>query len=202
MGGDNKFAKQSTQLDDVLRRRFFFRQAFEIYGGARPRWSRPARAPAARGVPWLSTRARGCAVRCAQVPPASTRTVRAQPAPNARALAAPAGARLSSAHARSARAAAVRAGPPGSAVKNNLISLWRKHFVIEEGLMEIEDTNIMPHPVLKASGHVDRFSDYMGARACGAARERPRQARPREWPRRRRRRRPATRLLRARARPQ
>merc|ERR1719450_1124810 len=38
---------------------------------------------------------------------------------------------------------------------------WRNHFVIEEQLMEIEDTNIMPHPVLKASGHVDRFSDFL-----------------------------------------
>merc|ERR1719482_758253 len=27
--------------------------------------------------------------------------------------------------------------------------------------MEIEDTNIMPHQVLKASGHVDRFSDFL-----------------------------------------
>uniref|UniRef100_A0A7S1JBR2 glycine--tRNA ligase n=2 Tax=Eutreptiella gymnastica TaxID=73025 RepID=A0A7S1JBR2_9EUGL len=52
-------------------------------------------------------------------------------------------------------------GPPGCAVKNNLISLWRRHFVIEEGLFEIEDTNIMPHNVLKASGHVDRFNDFM-----------------------------------------
>lgn len=52
-------------------------------------------------------------------------------------------------------------GPPGCAVKNNLIGLWRKHFVIEEGLFEIEDTNIMPHHVLKASGHVDRFNDFM-----------------------------------------
>ena len=52
-------------------------------------------------------------------------------------------------------------GPPGCAVKTNLISLWRRHFVIEEGLFEIEDTNIMPHSVLKASGHVDRFNDFM-----------------------------------------
>lgn len=33
--------------------------------------------------------------------------------------------------------------------------------MIEEQMMEIEDTNIMPHPVLKASGHVDRFSDFL-----------------------------------------
>lgn len=49
-------------------------------------------------------------------------------------------------------------------VKNNLISMWRRHFVIEENLMELEDTNIMPYAVLKASGHVDRFTDFMGQR--------------------------------------
>ncbi len=30
-------------------------------------------------------------------------------------------------------------GPPGSAVKNNIISLWRQTFVISEHLLEIED---------------------------------------------------------------
>jgi len=52
-------------------------------------------------------------------------------------------------------------GPPGCALKTNIIQHWRNHFVIEEQMMEIEDTNIMPHPVLKASGHVDRFSDFL-----------------------------------------
>eukprot|EP00928_Gymnodinium_smaydae_P088241 TRINITY_DN72351_c0_g1_i1.p2 TRINITY_DN72351_c0_g1~~TRINITY_DN72351_c0_g1_i1.p2 ORF type:complete len:635 (-),score=193.61 TRINITY_DN72351_c0_g1_i1:63-1967(-) len=52
-------------------------------------------------------------------------------------------------------------GPPGCALKTNIMQQWRNHFVIEEQLMEIEDTNIMPHPVLKASGHVDRFSDFL-----------------------------------------
>lgn len=52
-------------------------------------------------------------------------------------------------------------GPPGSALKSNLIQQWRKHFVIEEALLEIEDTCIMQHQVLKASGHVDRFNDFI-----------------------------------------
>eukprot|EP00929_Paragymnodinium_shiwhaense_P115549 TRINITY_DN84508_c0_g1_i1.p1 TRINITY_DN84508_c0_g1~~TRINITY_DN84508_c0_g1_i1.p1 ORF type:complete len:629 (+),score=184.91 TRINITY_DN84508_c0_g1_i1:67-1953(+) len=52
-------------------------------------------------------------------------------------------------------------GPPGCALKNNIMQQWRNHFVIEEQMMEIEDTNIMPHNVLKASGHVDRFSDFL-----------------------------------------
>eukprot|EP00658_Telonema_sp_P-2_P043903 TRINITY_DN3177_c0_g1_i2.p1 TRINITY_DN3177_c0_g1~~TRINITY_DN3177_c0_g1_i2.p1 ORF type:complete len:698 (-),score=204.42 TRINITY_DN3177_c0_g1_i2:25-2118(-) len=52
-------------------------------------------------------------------------------------------------------------GPPGCAAKTNLISLWRKHFIIEDNMMEIEDTCIMPKPVLTASGHVERFNDFM-----------------------------------------
>ncbi|CAK9062136.1 unnamed protein product, partial [Durusdinium trenchii] len=52
-------------------------------------------------------------------------------------------------------------GPPGCAVKNNIISLWRQTFVISEHLLEIEDSCIMQHSVLKASGHVDRFNDFM-----------------------------------------
>jgi len=41
------------------------------------------------------------------------------------------------------------------------VKAWRQHFVIEENLLEIEDTCIMQHAVLKASGHVDRFNDFM-----------------------------------------
>jgi len=52
-------------------------------------------------------------------------------------------------------------GPPGCALKTNIIQRWRNHFIIEEQMMEIEDTHIMPHAVLKASGHVDRFSDFL-----------------------------------------
>mmetsp|Transcript_5110 Transcript_5110/g.11953 ORF Transcript_5110/g.11953 Transcript_5110/m.11953 type:complete len:655 (+) Transcript_5110:73-2037(+) len=52
-------------------------------------------------------------------------------------------------------------GPPGCAIKNNFLQQWRQHFVLEEQLMEIEDTCIMEHHPLKASGHVDRFNDFM-----------------------------------------
>jgi glycyl-tRNA synthetase len=52
-------------------------------------------------------------------------------------------------------------GPPGCAVKANLISMWRQHFVLEEKMQEIECTNLMPHAVLAASGHVERFCDLM-----------------------------------------
>lgn len=52
-------------------------------------------------------------------------------------------------------------GPNGCAVKNQLESLWRRHFVLEENLMEIFTPNLTPHSVLKASGHVDRFLDLV-----------------------------------------
>jgi glycyl-tRNA synthetase len=52
-------------------------------------------------------------------------------------------------------------GPPGCAMKNHLIQLWRDHFVVEEGMLEIDGPTLTPDPVLRASGHVDRFQDYM-----------------------------------------
>ena len=43
-------------------------------------------------------------------------------------------------------------GPPGCALKANLLALWRRHFVLEEGMLEVECTNLMPHAVLATSG--------------------------------------------------
>ncbi|KAL1523968.1 hypothetical protein AB1Y20_018884 [Prymnesium parvum] len=86
------FAAARENLDDLIKRRFFFRQAFEIYGGVGGFYTY---------------------------------------------------------------------GPPGAAVKQNLISLWRNHFVIEENLLEVDDTCIMPHDVLFTSGHVERFNDFI-----------------------------------------
>ncbi|KAJ3372376.1 Glycine--tRNA ligase 1, mitochondrial [Kappamyces sp. JEL0680] len=52
-------------------------------------------------------------------------------------------------------------GPPGCALQNNVLSLWRQHFVLEEDMLEVECTNLTPEDVLKTSGHVERFADYM-----------------------------------------
>ena len=52
-------------------------------------------------------------------------------------------------------------GPPGCALKANLITLWKQHFILEENMQEIECTNLMPHDVLNTSGHVERFCDLM-----------------------------------------
>jgi len=52
-------------------------------------------------------------------------------------------------------------GPPGVALKKNILRQWESHFVLEEDLLEIEASQLTLEPVLKASGHVDRFADLM-----------------------------------------
>lgn len=52
-------------------------------------------------------------------------------------------------------------GPPGCALQANIIDLWRKHFVLEEDMLEVDCTMLTPHEVLKTSGHVDKFADWM-----------------------------------------
>ncbi|XP_063063524.1 glycine--tRNA ligase [Engraulis encrasicolus] len=81
-----------TKLEDTLRRRFFYDQAFSIYGGVSGLYD---------------------------------------------------------------------FGPVGCALKNNILSVWRQHFIQEEQILEIDCTMLTPEPVLKTSGHVDKFADYM-----------------------------------------
>lgn len=52
-------------------------------------------------------------------------------------------------------------GPPGCALQANLVDLWRKHFVFEEDMLEIDDVILTPEDVFKTSGHVDKFADWM-----------------------------------------
>ena len=52
-------------------------------------------------------------------------------------------------------------GPPGCALQANIIDAWRKHFVLEEDMLEVDCTMLTPHEVLKTSGHVDKFADWM-----------------------------------------
>lgn len=52
-------------------------------------------------------------------------------------------------------------GPMGCAMKTQLLNLWRSHFVLEEQMLEVDCTILTPEPVLKASGHVERFADLM-----------------------------------------
>lgn len=52
-------------------------------------------------------------------------------------------------------------GPPGCAFQANVVDTWRKHFILEEDMLEVDCTMLTPYEVLKTSGHVDKFSDWM-----------------------------------------
>ncbi|KAK9684358.1 hypothetical protein RND81_10G204600 [Saponaria officinalis] len=52
-------------------------------------------------------------------------------------------------------------GPPGCSVKSNVLAFWRQHFVLEENMLEVDCPCVTPEVVLKASGHVDKFTDLM-----------------------------------------
>uniref|UniRef100_A0A0E0QLS5 glycine--tRNA ligase n=1 Tax=Oryza rufipogon TaxID=4529 RepID=A0A0E0QLS5_ORYRU len=52
-------------------------------------------------------------------------------------------------------------GPPGCAVKANVLAFWRQHFVLEENMLEVDCPCVTPEVVLKASGHVEKFTDLM-----------------------------------------
>ncbi|MFH1221998.1 MAG: glycine--tRNA ligase [Candidatus Micrarchaeota archaeon] len=50
-------------------------------------------------------------------------------------------------------------GPVGSQIKQRIEQLWRRMFIKELGFLEVESSVITPEIVLKASGHVDNFTD-------------------------------------------
>ncbi|KZC10262.1 PREDICTED: glycine--tRNA ligase [Dufourea novaeangliae] len=52
-------------------------------------------------------------------------------------------------------------GPMGCAFKTNLLNHWRNFFILEEQMLEVDCSILTPEPVLKASGHVERFADLM-----------------------------------------
>lgn len=52
-------------------------------------------------------------------------------------------------------------GPMGCSLKTNLLNFWRNFFVLEEQMLEVDCSILTPEPVLKASGHVERFADLM-----------------------------------------
>ncbi|KAK9449230.1 uncharacterized protein V1518DRAFT_405796 [Limtongia smithiae] len=52
-------------------------------------------------------------------------------------------------------------GPPGCSLQANIVDIWRKHFVLEEDMLEVDTTMLTPYDVLKTSGHVDKFADWM-----------------------------------------
>ncbi|WVN87971.1 glycine-tRNA ligase [Cryptococcus depauperatus CBS 7841] len=52
-------------------------------------------------------------------------------------------------------------GPTGSALQANVLDAWRKHYIIEEDMLELDTTIMTLSEVLKTSGHVDKFADWM-----------------------------------------
>ncbi|WWD21320.1 glycine-tRNA ligase [Kwoniella shandongensis] len=52
-------------------------------------------------------------------------------------------------------------GPTGSALQANILNEWRKHYIIEEDMLELDTTIMTLAEVLKTSGHVDKFADWM-----------------------------------------
>ncbi|KAG8739038.1 Glycine--tRNA ligase 1, mitochondrial [Ceratobasidium sp. 414] len=52
-------------------------------------------------------------------------------------------------------------GPPGSSLQANILDVWRKHFIIEENMLEVDTTIMTPSAVFETSGHVAKFADWM-----------------------------------------
>lgn len=51
-------------------------------------------------------------------------------------------------------------GPVGTRLRNNLIHLWRQHFIESQDFVyEMSGTTLLPASVFKASGHLDHFTD-------------------------------------------
>lgn len=52
-------------------------------------------------------------------------------------------------------------GPIGSGLKTNILQIWRQQFVLKERMFEIDCPSIAIPSVFKASGHLQRFNDYI-----------------------------------------
>ena len=60
-------------------------------------------------------------------------------------------------------------GPLGAALKTNIEDLWRRFYVLGEGMAEIQCPTISPEQVFRASGHLEKFADtVIDCPACGA----------------------------------
>ncbi|PSK54142.1 hypothetical protein B9Z65_7948 [Elsinoe australis] len=52
-------------------------------------------------------------------------------------------------------------GPPLEGLESEVLGIWRDHFIRAEKMMALKCSMLTPYEVFKASGHVDRFADYM-----------------------------------------
>jgi glycyl-tRNA synthetase len=61
-------------------------------------------------------------------------------------------------------------GPLGAELKRNILDTWRKYYVFQEGMAEIDSPNLSPEEVFRASGHLDKFEDLITAcEKCSAS---------------------------------
>ncbi len=59
-------------------------------------------------------------------------------------------------------------GPLGSWLKDNILRVWKEEFVVKDGLLMMEGPNIGPEIMYIASGHAEKFTDYMvKCKKCG-----------------------------------
>lgn len=42
-------------------------------------------------------------------------------------------------------------GPPGCALQDNIVDTWKKHFILEEDMLQVDCTALTPEEVLKTS---------------------------------------------------
>lgn len=52
-------------------------------------------------------------------------------------------------------------GPPLETLEAEVINIWRDHFIRTEKMMALKCSMLTPYQVLKTSGHVDKFADFM-----------------------------------------
>ena len=52
-------------------------------------------------------------------------------------------------------------GPPLETLEAEVMNVWRDHFIRTEKMMALKCSMLTPYKVLKTSGHVDKFADYM-----------------------------------------
>ncbi len=52
-------------------------------------------------------------------------------------------------------------GPLGAQLKENILKIWKEQFIIHDGLLTLDSPNLGPEVLYVASGHTDKFTDYM-----------------------------------------
>ena len=59
-------------------------------------------------------------------------------------------------------------GPVGVRMRRRILEVWRKHYVINAGCLELDGALIGPEALFQASGHLGEFDDALvGCMECG-----------------------------------